>query len=327
MGKIYSHLSLFERQRIFDWFHYQKKSIREIARRLSRSHSTISREIKRHTYFYYVDCYYPHPAHQAYKSMLKNRAKKILTKCDKTQNYVIEKLKLGWSPGIISGRLKRENELRYICHESIYQFIYKEAPELRAFLPRKHKRRRKKYPYRKHPTKISLKTSILECSPSINNRSEFGHWESDSIESKNRKCAINVLLERVSRLTHITKLTSKKAFVTKNAIVKRLSEHPGHLVKSITYDNGVENAEHLEVNRRLNCDSYFCQPYHSWEKGAVEQINSLIRRFLPKGTDFTEVTDTALRKIEYQLNSRPRKCLDYRTPNEVYNEINGALST
>lgn len=327
MEKKYHHLSLFERQCLFEWYHYDKMSMREIARLLRRSHSTISREIKRHTYFSYVECYYPHPAHRNYRWMVKHRVQKKLIKSPQTRQYVEEKLKQGWSPEIIAGRLKNHESLVYVCHESIYQFIYKEAPELRVYLPRKHLRRRKKYPYRKYQTKISLKTSILERSQAINERRVLGHWESDSIESKGRKCAVNVLLERVTRLCHITKLSSKKSYVTRNAITKKLALHPRDFVQSITYDNGVENAAHLETNQALNCDSYFCQAYHSWEKGAVEQINGLIRRFFPKGTDFTLIKDLQLKKIENLLNHRPRKCLGYKTPAEVYTELYGALPT
>lgn len=325
MKKGYQHLSLFERQRIFEWYHYDKKKIGVIASLLNRSHTTIGREIRRNKSWHYVPTYYPHPANKYYKVRMRDRAERARLKSPSTRKYIIDKLKLGWSPEIISGRLKNNNDLDYVCHESIYQFIYLEAPELREYLPRKHKKRRKKYPFRKYPTKISFKTSILERPDVINDRSIPGHWESDSIESKGRQCALNVLIERASRLTHITRLSSKKSVATKNAIIKKLSHHPDHFVKSITYDNGSENAAHLKINERLSCQSYFCQPYHSWEKGAVEHANSLIRRFLPKGTDFTQVTDKTLTEIELRLNSRPKKCLGYKTPFEVYNEFSRAL--
>lgn len=327
MANHYQHLSQFERQRIFEWYHYKKKKIREVARLLNRSHSTISRELRRYQSVKYIPMYYPNPAHRAYKWRMKERSKRLPLKSPDTKEYVIEKIKLGWSPEIISGRLRQENNLDYICHESIYQFIYKQAPELIAYLARKHKKRRKKYPHRKYVTKISLKTSIIERPENINKRLTPGHWESDSIESKGRQCALNVLLERVSRLTHITRLNSKTAAVTRNAIVKRLSQHPDNFVKSITYDNGSENALHLNTNQLLNCQSYFCLPYHSWEKGAVEQVNGLIRRYLPKGSDFKDVSDKSVQEIEHDLNTRPRKCLGYKIPYEVYNEINGALLT
>ncbi len=327
MKKTYKHLSLFERQRLFQWYHYEKKSIREIGRLLGRSHSTISREIKRNMSDYYVPTYYPNPAHIDYKVRMKKRVLRGRLKNAQVKNYVIEKLKLGWTPQIISGRLKYFKEADYICHESIYQYIYLEAPELISYLPHKHKRRRKKYPKRKYKTKISQKTYISERPESVNNRTEPGHWESDSVESKGWKTALNVVVERKTRLTHVTKLSSKKALTTQHALIKRLSVYPERFINSITYDNGSENAYHLKINEKLRCESFFCQPYHSWEKGSVEQVNGLIRRYLPKGTDFNNVSAAQLMEIENALNNRPRKCLGYKTPFESYNEIAGALLT
>ncbi|AZZ98094.1 IS30 family transposase [Pseudoalteromonas sp. R3] len=325
MGQKYCHLSHQERKLIFNWSHYQDKTIREIARLLNRSHSTISRELKRNIYDYYVPTYYPNPAHDMYKARMSKRAQREKLKTSETRLYVLDKLRKGWSPQIISGRLKLTNEAPYVCHKSIYQFVYSSPPELIACLARKHKKRRKKYPSRRYNKKCSMKTSILERPTFINERSQLGHWESDSVVSKHKKSALNVIIERATRLVHITKLSSKSALVTSNAIIKRLSSHPAGFVQSITYDNGSENAQHIKVNGTLQCDSYFCQPYHSWEKGAVEQINSLIRRYLPKGTDFSTVTNKQIQEIEHNLNSRPRRCLDYKTPFEIYNEKVGAL--
>lgn len=327
MGKEYSHLSIWERQRLFQWYHYEKRPIREIGRLLNRSHSTISREIRRNKSTFYVPTYYPHIAQTHYEARIKERARRPFLKNLDTKNYIVEKIKLGWTPELIAGRLRRETSLSYVNHETIYQFIYKEAKELVQFLARKHKKRRKKYPRRKHKTKLNHKTSILDRPDIINQRLEIGHWESDSIESKCRKRVLNVLLERVSRLVHITNLPSKRADDTKRAIEQRLCTYPNELIKSITYDNGSENAKHLEINKTLGCDSYFCQPYHSWEKGAVEQANGLIRRFLPKGTDMSTVKTKQIRDIEHRLNNRPRKCLGYKTPIEVYNELSGALAS
>lgn len=326
MNGSYTHLCLSERREIYYLKHYKHCSIREIGRRLNRSHTTISREIKRNSGCW-CEQYYHNPAQWFARLRLRDRATREPLKSDSTRNYVIKKIKDGWSPEIISGRLRLDNNLEYVCHESIYQFIYKTEPDLREYLPRKHKRRRKKYPYRKYKTKISFKTSILERPKAIDKRIEVGHWESDSIESKGRTCALNVVLERTTRLTHITLLKTKKAIDTQNAIIKKLKKHHQNFVKSITYDNGVENAKHLQTNQELNCKSYFCQPYHSWEKGSVEQVNGLIRRYLPKGTDFTNVSNKTLREIETKINTRPRKCLGYKTPLEVYNNICGALQS
>lgn len=325
MGKNYSHLSHCERKRIFHWFHYQKRPIREIARLLSRSHSTISRELKRNISTHYVPTYYPNPAQRMYQMRMSRRVQRQKLKDHETREYVTAKLKKGWTPQLIAGRLKLTGDARYVCHESIYQYIYKDAPDLISYLPRKHKKRRRKYPKRTSTKKIDLKVSILERPEFINDRSEPGHWESDSIESKCRKTALNVVVERVTRIVHITKLGSKKSLITSNAVVKRLSAYPSGFVQSITYDNGPENARHLKINEKLGCLSYFCLPYHSWEKGAVEQVNGLIRRYLPKGTDFSMVTEKQIQDIERDLNTRPKKCLGYRTPIEIYNELYGAL--
>lgn len=212
-----------------------------------------------------------------------------------------------------------------VSHEAIYQYIYKEAPELTESLPRKHKKRRKKIPYRKKLSNISDKTMISDRPENINNRSEYGHWESDTIESSDRKSGLNVLVERASRMAHITKLDSKKSIDTQKAIQNRLLNHPSELVQSITYDNGSENANHLKVNKALGANSYFCLPYHSWEKGAVEQINSLIRRYIPKKTDISQISGIEIYKIEKLLNNRPRKCLDYKTPYEAFREQHATL--
>lgn len=333
MGARYSHLSLFERQRMFVWHHYEKLSNREIGRRLGRSHTTIGRELKRNLNTaensfprHYVDCWYPHPSQKRYQHRIRIRGTRPRLKNEKTQQFVETKLKLGWSPEIISGRLKLNQDLDYASHESIYQYIYLTARQLIKYLPRHHKKRRKKYPKRKYPLKIEAKTSILERPETINNRAEPGHWETDTLESTQHKPGCNVLVERQTRLVHITPLESKKSNDTQAAVTKRLSSHPDNFIRSITYDNGPENAQHLEINKSLNCQSYFCQPYHSWEKGSVEQMNSLIRRFFPKRTDFTKVKPEALQRVEFLLNNRPRKCLGYKTPLEVYNQLRGALT-
>jgi len=138
---------------------------------------------------------------------MRKRVTRERLKCSETRDYVVDKLRIGWTPELISGRLKLKPEAPYACHESIYQYIYHQAPELIPLLPRKHKRRRKKYPARKYVRKTTLKTSILERPIEVDERTELGHWESDSVESKGRKLALNVLVERVSRLAHISKLS------------------------------------------------------------------------------------------------------------------------
>lgn len=323
MGNRYNHLDTRERTLIKLWLG-QKVSLREMGRRLNRNHSTISRELKRNLW-----CgkhYYIRGAQFLYARRLDERAQRFRLKNHRTRNYVIAKLKIGWTPEIISGRLKISGQSSYVCHESIYQYIYIEAKELIQFLPRKHTKRHRKYPYRTTGERIKNRVSIDKRPAEASSRSFVGHWESDSVVGGDRQFGLNVLVERATRLTNISILKNKSATETKTAIVRRLSNHPLELRQSITYDNGSENVLHQEINIALNSQSYFCQPYHSWEKGSVEQINGLIRREFPKGTDFSKVTPMQIYALEKRLNNRPRKCLNYKTPYEAYTEAYGALT-
>ena len=321
----YQHLSLLllhERQQIFHWRHEQDKSVREIARLLQRSASTVSREIRRHLCHSYLTCHYPHPAQHECIMTLRKRGQRPRLKGPKTKIYVEGKLKIGWSPEIIAGRLKATKEAPYACHEAIYQHIYKGKRDLIAFLPRKHVKRRSKSPKRKTTKEETrAKTPITERPTWINDRSQPGHWESDSITDRLYSMSINVLIERKTRLVHITESESSTSGDTSKAIIARLKAHPETFVRSITYDNGSENAKHEQVNATLACTSYFCAPYHSWEKGAAENANEKIRRCIPKKSDLSLVCESTLQRIEDQLNARPRKCFHFRTPLEVYRQL------
>jgi len=288
MSTHYVHLDISERTLIY-WWLKDKFSIREMARRLGRNHSTVSRELRRNLWFSNPD-YFPRGAQEIYQFRLKKRAQRTRLKSVDTQNYVGEQIKKGWTPELISGRLKHFDATRYVCHESIYQFIYHQSPELIPCLPRHHVKRRKKYPYRKPKERIKNRVSIENRPLSADNRQVCGHWESDTVEGANRKQSLNVLVDRRSRLTHITLLPNKTAAETKNAIIKRLKGYPGGLRRTLTYDNGSENTQHTLINKSLGTTSFFCVPYHSWEKGTVEQRNGLIRRFFPKGTDFEKIS-------------------------------------
>ncbi|WP_317933587.1 IS30 family transposase [Halioxenophilus sp. WMMB6] len=319
----YKHLTYSERTLIKDWMN-KGHSYREIGRRLNRSHTTISREIKRNLWC--GEHYYLRSAQEFYEARMKNRAQRFRLKTPQTRTYVIEKLNQGWSPEIISGRLREFDPENYVCHEAIYQFIYIETPELTETLARKHIQRRKKYPYRKPKERIKNRTPISLRPADVDSRESIGHWESDTIVGGDRKSGLNVIVERNTRLTNISFMPNKSAEQTKKSIIRRLANHPEHLVTSITYDNGSENVFHQDINEALNVQSYFCEPYHSWEKGSVEQVNGLIRRFFPKGTDFSSIPVSEINRVEKLLNNRPRKCLNYRTPYEVYREARGALT-
>lgn len=145
--------------------------------------------------------------------------------------------------------------------------------------------------------------------------------------SKQSSHILSVLVERASRRTKISLLSDSTAQRHKDSIIKRLSTVDRGMIRSITYDNGSENALHYVINKQLGTKSYFCQPYHSWEKGTVENTNGLIRRYFPKKTDFSQVSPQRIKQVENALNNRPRKCLGFRTPNEAFKEMaSGALS-
>ena len=215
-------------------------------------------------------------------------------------------------------RLSRQS----IHHEAIYQYIYhRQNPDRLArinLLRRAHKKRRNRGIGRKvRKTKIPNRISIDMRPKSVENRRSYGHWEGDSLISRKSKAALNTLSERKSRLVLITKLHRKGAAETNKAIIARLKKLPAHGRQTLTLDNGTENAKHELLAAKLGIKCYFAHPYASWERGTNEHINGLIRWYLPKGTDFRMIAPEQIARIEYLLNSRPRKCLGYKTPLEV----------
>jgi IS30 family transposase len=323
MDNKYTQLTSEERDRIAVLRAQDKKSS-EIAKILGRNKSTICRELTRNKSSTY-NVYLSHKAHERAVKRKTNAAKRPRLKNMVIMNYVIEKLHLGWTPEQIAGRIPQELPGQTISHEAIYQFIYDKATlcdrDLRPCLPRRHRKRLPRGHSRKHrKLHIPQRVSIKERPVHINERLEFGHWEVDTMISRQNSSSLAVALERLSRHLHIAKLPAKSARSLRISLNRRLGSHPTHLRKSITYDNGSENVEHVLVNKTLGTQSYFCEPYRSWEKGSVENAISLIRRFLPKKTDFAIITKEQVKQIENLLNNRPRKCLGYKTPNEIFSE-------
>lgn len=227
-------------------------------------------------------------------------------------------LSIGWSPELISGRLKKRKDLPVISHESIYQWVYADKPHLIGNLVRSHQTRWPKGKS-KHSRKhfILDKVPLTQRSEAANKRTQIGHWETDLVIGKGR-CALKVAVERKHRLTKLKKVIDKTAPSSNTALLAMLGPLPDHAKRSITYDNASENTDLSALNLLLGTSSFFCAPYHSWEKGTVENTNGLIRRFLPKGTNFDTMSDEAIQKVESWLNDRPRKCLDFFTPQESF---------
>lgn len=319
----YNQLSLEERERIAI-LKASGRSLRSIGKELGRDHSSISRELSRNktSNSRYIPC----KADQISLTRKQLAGRRPRLKDPFIQRYVRHLLALKYSPELISGRLQLKFPQYSISHEAIYQFIYAEAPNLISGLIRAHKKRRKKRAGRRaKKSLIPNRVSILERPEIINSREEFGHWEVDTVVSKQSKSVLQVMTERKSRYVKITCLTRNTANLNQLAIKLKLNEFPAKSKLSFTYDNGSENTKHEKVNAWFGSKSYFCQPYHSWEKGAVENINGMIRWFFPKKTDFKKVKEHQIANLEFWLNNRPKKCLGFKSPAEVFYELSGAL--
>ena len=316
--KKYKQLNLEERVTIKILLQ-QGNSIRGIAKQMGRSPSTIHREICRGIT---VDgTYFAESTERLIRQRKLNDKRKRKMDNPAIYSYVACRLKNKIAPAIIQHDIERDIGLK-IGKDAIYEYIYRfKYDEWFKYLTRKKKYNYKKYRGKKK-MKIDNKINISERPEEANQRLEFGHFEADTIFSRSgSKSALLVLVERLTRKTHIKKLERKTASLTSSSIVFALSEYNITHIHSITYDNGCEFAGHEDVNKALQCQSYFCNAYHSWEKGLVENVNGLIRRFLPKGTNFDNITDEQIKRIENWINNRSMKILGWKSPNEVFNGV------
>lgn len=273
MKNIYKQLSSEERDKIAV-LRARGLSIRDIAQLIDRNKSTISRELRRNRTPVY-NVYLPHKAEVRAKVRKQQAGRRLRLKNPMIEQYVIVKLKLGWSPEQISGRLPKEHPNLSISHEAIYQYIYdketRKKNDLTIYLARVHKKRKLFGQSHTHTkSHIPSRVSIEQRPKYINKRVQFGHWEVDTIISRQSKKALAISLERVSRKLHISKLSAKTSRSLGTALTNRLNRYPQRLRRTITYDNGSENVEHQKINETLGTKSYFCNPFHSWEKGSVE---------------------------------------------------------
>jgi IS30 family transposase len=322
--KHYNQLSLDDRDKLARLF-AQGHGTNEIARRLGRHKSTVSRELRRNASATY-GAYGAGAAAKRARDRKRQAARRMRLKDEVTRRFVHKKLREGWSPEQIAATLSRHRNGRTVSHEAIYQYIYtpsvRRQENLVPLLPRAHKRRLPKGHRRTHrDLHIPQRVSISRRPAHVKNRRQAGHWESDSVCSRTGKAALHLMVERKSRLAKITKLSQRSARPTRCAITRSLSHYPKHLRRSITYDNGSENVEHVAVNKVLNTKSYFTEPYRSWEKPTVENTAGLVRRAFPKKTRFDDIPVGLIKAFERRLNNRPRKCLSFRTPREVFKRI------
>jgi transposase, IS30 family len=333
MSKKINLLTFYERQRI-EYYLRLKMGRRTIAKRLKRDHSVIVREIKRNQDKDGI--YQARLAQQKADQRAKQTNKRKLDTDMVLQRWVEAKLKAGWSPEQVAGRLKSQPPTklkgRTISHESIYDYIYEaQGKHWYHYLRRARKQRQPHYKRKKQTkTVIKERISIHERSEVIDERLRYGDWESDSIEFSQQKPRVSVQYERKAMLARLHKLANGTAQETHQALNQSLDSLPEELLKSITFDNGPENVCHRDIRDKFKIETYFCDTYASWQKGGVENLNGLIRQYLPRKTKLDTLTDEDIESIQELLNNRPRKKLNYLTPNEVVNKIlpkGGALNS
>jgi transposase, IS30 family len=253
--------------------------------------------------------------------MVRARARHPL-KNKSVYKYVLRKLRYGWSPEQISGRLrlmKPNNPYWHIHHETIYRYIYateNKEKNLFEYLPRKQKKRKRKYGRKTHRSRIPDRVSIHDRPEEVKNRNEFGHWEGDSIEGKGHRGGIHTEVERKTRFMMATFIKDLTAGDTSNKASQMFRDLPIRAKKSTALDNGKEFVKH----KQFGLPTYFCDPYSSWQRGTNENSNGLIRRYLPKKADFSNYQQWELDDMIAEINNRPRKCLGFRTPQEVFEE-------
>lgn len=306
----------------------QGVTISSIARELGRSKSTISDEVKRNKKWdrekndWVYEAIF---AQEETDTRMVERRKRPQMKNEWIYQYVIEHLRSGWSPEQIEGTLKRDfsgDYQRTIGHEAIYQYIFhpdNREEKLWEYLPRKQKRRRERKGRGVHHSRIPERVSIHVRPEGINNRTEFGHYEGDTIEGRRSiGDGIHTEVERVSRMTFAVKVDSISSEAALQAQKKIFSSLPPQARQSTTLDNGRENHLHFKLRTELKMDTYFADPYSSWQRGTNEYHNGLLRRYIPKKTDFTDLTQEELDDMLWEINTRPRKVLGYQTPLEVF---------
>lgn len=327
----YYHLSPEERAVIMIEFH-KGNSIRQISKFLKRSASTISRELKRNR----LNNSSPYCATKAADQYVHRRKKCIkptklhadTTLYDKIKSWLVDKK---WSPVQISATLKlnypNQSEMN-VSHETIYACIYAHPKgELKKMMVKSLRRAKSKRGVRGSKTsnyssiKLTDEQKIENRPVEINGRKLEGHWEGDLIVGAKNQSCVGTLVERKTGYLILSKMKSKKALDVRQGFERQMKKLPSFLRLSMTYDRGAEMSQHPIMSKNLDMKIYFADPHSPWQRGSNENINGLIRQFLPKGTDLSQHSQCELDKIAWLLNTRPRKRFDFKTPQDLIEPI------
>lgn len=286
-----------------------------ISRKLGFHKSTVGREISRNTG---LRGYRPKQAHAL--AVARDESKHGPYRMNPViMTQIIERLELKWSPEQISNRLRVEGE-ESVSAETIYKFIYEDREndgELWCHLRRSRRTRKKRFPSEDRRGKIQNARPISKRPKKANKRKKLGHWERDLMVGKNHKSAVLVITDRKSRFNKFRKLDGKYAKKVTKETITALRDLPK---RTMTNDRGQEFSDHKRYERRTKIKVYFCDPYSSYQRGTNENRIGILRQYYPKKTDLTNLTNRELEMIEFEINNRPMKILDWNTPYEVMME-------
>ena len=326
--KHYTRLSATEREEISRGL-ATGQSLRQIATNLARPPSTLSRELSRMRYN--PSSYRATFAHEVALRRRIHRLDHKLVHNERLRRYVIEHLRLHWSPQQIADRLKlgypTDMDMQ-ISHESIYTYVYCLArgslkKELVGYLRQKrsHRGPRSRTSEARKATRITDLTSIRERPKEVEDRIIPGHWEGDLIVGANNATAMGTLVERTTRTVILVPLKAKDALSVAEAFAHELETLPEQMKLTLTYDRGSEMARHKLFTELTNMQVYFADPHSPWQRGTNENTNGLLRQYFPKGSSFRNVTREEIKFVQDQVNSRPRRALGYKTPFEMFSKL------
>lgn len=326
----YRRLSSAEREEVSRGLARGEK-LSAIARQLGRSASTISREVGRNSGM---------SGYRAFSAIRRARARSSSRRNGKSRireerrlrDYVLAKLRVRWSPEEIARRMAEEyphDMAMRISHEAIYRYIYVlPRGELKRTLV-KALRQERKYRRAKHQRpngeemrgKIADMLSIEERPAEVADRTVPGHWEGDLIVGRYKRTALGTLVERTTRYTILVPLGAKDAASVRAAYARELGSLPREVARTLTYDQGKEMSEHKQFTMDTGIRVYFAHPGSPWERGTNENTNGLVRQYFPKGTDFSRVSAREIKRVQRELNDRPRKVLHWQKPDEVFHQL------
>jgi len=326
--KNYKRLSSDEREEISRML-AQDYSLNDIAKKLDRYTSTISREILSGSCNKYTYRAGKAQRRAARNSSQRKKGNKILNNELRLKRYIYRKLRKKWSPAQIAKELKKDyptDMAMRIAPETIYAYLFvlprgSLKKELLACLRQNRKRRHQQSRGVKMERKLEDMLSIEERPKEVEDRIIPGHWEGDLIIGKNNRSALGTLVERTTRTTILVPVKSKRAEEVARAFAKEVKKLPQQMKLTLTYDQGREMAEHKLFTKLTGVRVYFAHPRSPWERGTNENTNGLIRQFFPKGTDFNKVSRYEVKKAQNLLNGRPRAALDFQKPYEVFSQL------